>query len=359
MNHITPQHWSAPGSLLIAGEYLITEEGGCGVALAAGGRSYLESELSKRGVPGDSDLKMEGYWPNGGEKWSPQDGDSPTLAAAVWKQCRNSGHGTKGEGNAVSGRMVVDTSEFYDKRGRKLGFGSSAAAALLYSRGLLYSAPAKSLQPADCALRAHSSWQGGRGSGYDVLTSAYGGAGRFTGGVQPKWDTLSWPDDSESPRILESWLIKGAEAVKSPDAVSRFQRWQNSKKNSYHLISEISEITENLSNLLLGGMDSTPGKILESIHRLAISGIQLGEEIGVPAKPLIPGVPDIPLYRRGSLALKCLGAGNESILLLFIPGGLSSDEIKSLKGLQERGLAVPLKVEHEGLRSELHPGEHK
>ncbi len=355
MNRVETRYWSAPGSLLIAGEYLITEEGGFGVALAAGGRSYLESNLSINRVPGDSELKMEGYWPNGGEKWSPQDGESPSLAAAVWKQCRDSKRGPGKNITGVSGQLLVDTSEFYDKRGRKLGLGSSAAAALLYSRGLFNSSPIRDLQPVDCALQAHSIWQGGRGSGYDVLTSANGGSGRFTGGVQPKWNKLSWPDDSESPRILESWLIKGLKAVKSPDAVSRFQRWRDSKKDSYHLVSEISENTENLCSLLSDVRDYTPEEILESIHHLAISGIQLGEEIGVPGKPLIPGAPEIPLYRRGSLTLKCLGAGNETILLLFIPDCLSSDEKKSLKRLQESGQAMPLKVEHEGLKSELRP----
>jgi len=192
-----------------------------------------------------------------------------------------------------------------------------------------------------------------------VLTSAFGGAGRFTGGEHPGWEALHWPDKSDSPHKLEAWLIKGAEPVKSPAAVNQFQRWRYSEESSYQLMSELSENTANLSDLLHNGKEAAAGEILECISNLSISGIKLGEEIGVPAIPILPGESDIPLYRRESLALKCLGAGNETVLLLLIPDSLRNSEKAALKKLKERGLAVPLKVEHEGLRSELHSRGHE
>ena len=39
--------WSAPGSLLLAGEYRITEDGGRGVAIAGGAKAVLDYKYAR------------------------------------------------------------------------------------------------------------------------------------------------------------------------------------------------------------------------------------------------------------------------------------------------------------------------
>jgi len=343
--------------LLIAGEYLITEEGGTGLAIAAGGRSYL---TIKKSINKDSRQKtallMEGNWPGGHEEWSAEEDDTKSLASAVWKNCRRKDGYFQSPANGEFRRITVETHEFYDSLGRKLGFGSSAAAALLYARGIANPRRDPPEVPGnmiiDCALKAHRAWQGGHGSGYDILTSANGGFGKFTAGMNPHWETLNWP------KGLEGWLIRGGGIVSSPNATNRFKHWRiNSNREKASLLTGMRKDIESFISFLLNNENPDPGSpdpalILEYLHRMAESGIRLGEKISVPASPVFPGNIRFPLYRRESMVVKCLGAGNETILLLCLPDGLQNKEIKVLRDLEQDGSAMALKIELEGLKRE-------
>ena len=336
MNEINSERWSAPGSLLIAGEYLITEEGGRGLAIAGGGRAYLDSVISNSQK---TSLIMEGRWPGGGERWCPEDSKSGGLASEVWNKCLRKKTGLK---------ILVDTEELHNKLGRKLGFGSSAAAALLYTRGLMPSPDTPEMT--DCALKAHRSWQNDRGSGYDILTSIHGGAGVFTGGKKPGWEAVHWPE------VFNSWIIQGPDTVSSPDAVSRFHHWKESAENkSSTLLQRISGEIRALINILQSEEHIDSDRFLENLNQLSLFGTHLGEEIGVPAVPVFPDGYTLPVYRQNALAAKCLGAGNETILLLALPDGLSRNEESSIIDLQQQGKAIPLNIERQGLRREKPP----
>jgi len=340
---------SVPGSLLISGEYLITEEGGIGLALAAGGRAHLEYERNFS-FPRISTLR--GHWPGVTEEWTEADGDSGTLASAVWKEYRESNGTSTGDSLPGYCRITVDTREFYDAEGRKSGYGSSAAAALLFARGLMETTGTPDDNIINCAMRAHRSWQGGRGSAYDIFTSAYGGAGRFTGGKKPRWDALDWPSG------LDGWLLRGEKTVSSPAAIPAFQKWkQNAATPGQQFITGFSGEIEKLTGLLTGGTETDSAAILEGISNLAEYGKHLGSEIGVSAEPRLPGGIRLPVYRRGSMVIKSLGAGNETLLLLALDDGLCSEEKKTLASLEEMGMAKVLKVEYDGLRDENSPGE--
>ncbi len=398
------ERWSAPGSLLIAGEYLVTEEGGSGLALAAGGRAQLRIESAS--------LEMEGRRAGKAEYWTPSNNNNGSLASAVWIECskngnrpaedsRNEWYHTPGQSPgpgvaqatpcsatepqgmkpcfpcahsdqgsyrrreprndpdrmnkftpliSLGNKLTVDTDIFYDGQGRKLGFGSSAAAALLYTRGLCASLDIE--QVAGSALRAHRKWQGGRGSGYDILTSAYGGAGHFTGGIIPSWSPLQWP------KGLNSWIIKGPGPVNSPQAVDRYRAWKQKLGIQWDRIPVIVDLLQSVLEayqFLSSVTEPDPRDFLEILNRMAVRGSRLGNELGVPAIPVIPdGFSNNtkPWYRPGAGASKCLGAGDEIILLMTLPDGLSRTEEAVLRKLMLNGNAVLLRTETAGLKRE-------
>ena len=320
--------WSAPGSALIAGEYLVTEEGGKGVAVACGGRATMSCEAS--GQP-----HFRGTWPGGRETGLSEGSLSQTVWETLSRRLK--------EYSIPSVSTLVDTSSFFDKLGRKRGFGSSAAAALLFAKAMASDADTDLLTQA--AIEAHRAYQGGRGSGYDVLTSARGGAGLFTGGRHPTWESLLWPED------IESRLLKGPSPVKTPEAVAKYQRWKRHHGHQYYgLIDEMNFVIKQPSFNVGDG-----ASWIEHIKELADIGIRLGDQIGVPARP--PGFEgfgkDLLTGRRNGAVLKCLGAGDELILLIYVKDCLSDSEKQLLIELENAGKAEKLVIEHDGLRDDL------
>jgi phosphomevalonate kinase len=331
--------WSAPGSLLISGEYLITEEGGTGLALAAGGRAELYIEES-------SEWQLAGRLPGENLYWKPSDGDNSTLMAAVFDDDLISAT----TGSEQKYKLCVDTKIFFDTDGRKLGYGSSAAAALLYSRGLNMSADLQAVT--GMALRAHRRWQGGGGSGYDVITSANGGTGYFVGGEEPAWTPLNWPEG------LNCWVIKGPEPVNSSDAVKQYRQWRDDNPEhwkSIPLFLDLLTATETVKNLLSDSGLPDPKMLLDRIHELAVHGRRLGDAIGVPAMPILQGGftgKTEPWHRPGSAVAKCLGAGDETVFLAAVSDGLTRKEKALINDLVDRGEASVLKIESDGLKPE-------
>jgi len=287
MSAAVSRHSSAPGSLLLTGEYLITEEGGTGLALAAGGRAHLHLQHNPSSSRSLRGCTIRGNWPGGGEVWKEEDGagkahtsetqNPGSLASAVWKECLKTLSYPDETDTPYFCRIDVDTREFFAADGTKLGYGSSAAAALLYARGLINAAGISDERfehTIDCALKAHRNWQGGRGSGYDIYTSAFGAAGRFTGGRKPHWEILNWPS------TLKGWLIRGRKSVSSAAAIPAFQNWKrNTGPAGERLLSDFSTGISDLASLLGSDTGTDAAAVIESLADLAEYGIRLGDEM--------------------------------------------------------------------------------
>ena len=225
--------WSAPGSVLIAGEYMITEEGGRGLALAAGGRGILNTRDSR-------DLRVSGRWPGGGIDWKPAESGTNSLPEIVYRKiCEN-----EADFDFPKMELEIDTGSFFDRNGDKRGFGSSAVSTLLLYQGMHGNKPIDLTVP---AVDAHRAFQGGRGSGYDILCSYYGGCGLFIGGRRPTWQAARWPEG------IDSWLVKGPAPVNSGEAVRRFNSWKTTDPEGY---SFISRETDRVLEMLLAAMES-------------------------------------------------------------------------------------------------------
>lgn len=147
---------SAPGKLLLAGEYAVLR-----------GAEAVVVAMDRRAVA---------TWPAAGPR-----ADSPFLDALVARLRQRLGADHLGARAAAE--LAVDTAAF-SHQGQKLGLGSSAAATVA-AAALALGAGGQGVSAAavfELAAAAHGDAQGRRGtrgSGADIAASAYGGALRF------------------------------------------------------------------------------------------------------------------------------------------------------------------------------------
>lgn len=158
---------SAPGKLVLAGEYAVLD-GAPAIAMALNRRALVtlddadDLHVRCKGLGGKTDTRVF-------------DAVRDALQLDTW-----------------CGSVCLDTGAFTDtETGNKLGIGSSAALAVALTRALAPTHIGKDdLLRLACA--AHRSLQQGQGSGVDVATSAWGGLIEYRVGDTP--ERLEWPD---------------------------------------------------------------------------------------------------------------------------------------------------------------------
>jgi phosphomevalonate kinase len=291
---------TVPGNLLLLGEYAVTEEGGLGLALAVDRRVVVDVQPCPR-------LVVEGRWGEEAVQWTVETPEGSPLINGIVETWREQLHARgpclpEEETPKPSGRLdpaariVVDSSAFF-AGGRKSGFGSSAAVTVALTCTLLHLSGFSGSKLLQCAARlallAHRRVQGGRGSGYDVYASLYGGFGCLVGGAEPSWQAvqLSW--------LPPLYLFAGPAGVSTPISLQHYERWKSRDPAGWRSFLERSNRMVRsffqAENWRQARAAFTTSKEL---------GLQLGERIGVPAAIEAP-VPLSPnLY-------KALGAGNE------------------------------------------------
>ena len=223
---------------------------------------------------------------------------------------------------------VLDSRDFFDSAGAKLGLGSSAAAALLFS--CVMGGETRLSPIIRLALGAHRAWQGGRGSGYDVLCSAHGGLGIFTGGKQPLWEGLGYP------RGLEFRIFQGKRAVSSSEAVGVYTVWREANVSAWCSWRRLYD--RELEGFLEALCGEDDWGVLEALRALGALGVELGEAIGVSAVPRLKGIRggDLISGSRKGVVLKSVGAGNETVLAVSLPGELGEADLAGFEGVQRR-----------------------
>lgn len=293
---------TVPGNVLLAGEYAVTEESGLGLAFAVEPRLVLES------FPG-AGFQIEGILGSDHILW-PSDGERARLFQIIVDHMRRSRpefdermHGT---------HIVVDSSTFFSANEQKRGFGSSAATVvgLVFALSMLARSEPKDgvftgseTVRDECkrifpeCVRIHREFQNGRGSGYDIAASLFGGTGLFRGGQRPQWKAINLP-------WLQSGTIRwesGPAQVRTTSALQNYEGW---KKHSPAAFAEfLLKSNETVSSLAAAtDADSAP----ESLDRARDLGVRLGGQIGIPAASV-----DYPGW-----ACKSVGAGNEMTVLV-------------------------------------------
>ena len=313
------------------GEYAVTVPGEPGIAVAAPARG------TARFTPAEPPVLTVVFRFGGREQirvWSPAEygaairaadgpaGTSNALAvphgnpiSAVMGALRASG--LEAPAGGIGGELVIDTGAFYAGE-RKLGLGSSAASILLLtaaarvlsgavSPGTGFGAEERK-QIAAIGVHAHRAFQGGRGSGYDVLVSAYGGWIRVIGGRRPEAIPLAKAGRREFP----VWaLFSGPAEVRTGSAIDAFDGFASTDPAGYRAFLAANR---DLCDAFVGG--DAAGK-LAAVSEAAELGRRLGTGIGISADP---GRRSESERGLSGGVWKALGAGNELIAWFGMPG---------------------------------------
>ena len=289
---------TVPGNLLLAGEYAVLEEGGLGAALA------VEPRLTVTVFPQD-EWELVGRWVAGGEQWRPESGTPPPFAGFVFLKAlelledRGDERGRKWS-RLSTARIEVDSSAFFDPRGRKLGFGSSAALAVGMTAALARLGDRDPASAHQVAVAAHRHAQGGAGSGYDVTASWFGGFGLFTGGAEPRWE----PANSILPALA---VFAGPEAVRTVGSIARYREWKAANPGAAGDFLDAS-------NAAVRRLTSSRSAFAASWDETRQLGLELGRQIGSDASLGVPDGIDPGTF------VKALGAGNETGVAAFVQG---------------------------------------
>jgi len=258
-------------------------------------------------VQPSSELVIEGRWDAEAVRWSRESPEASPLIKGIvetWREqlysqrlCLLEGEAPKLRGRLdPAARIIVDSSQFF-AGGRKSGFGSSAAVTVALVCTLLHLSGLSGPQLLQCAARlallAHRRVQGGRGSGYDVYASLYGGYGCLAGGAEPSWQTvrLSW--------LPPLYLFAGAAGVSTPNSLQCYERWKAGDPAGWR--SFLLRSNQAVRSFLQA--ENWPRARAAFIDAKQL-GLRLGEQIGVPAAI------EAPVSLPPQLC-KALGAGDE------------------------------------------------
>lgn len=263
---MSTESWSAPGKLMILGEYGVLEGGramACAVDRRATGR-FAEAA-------------------------------PPPTPVIEWVLRLAEAAGFPRAGSGIS----VDTRSFSDGRGMKLGIGSSAAVAIVASALATGDGDETALE---LALRAHKQ-AGGGGSGVDVVTC-------FSGGVIA---SASQPAIvSALPgrlRGLELAVLYTGESASTPELISRCKAAPGWKTHAAALARLADEGIDAWSK-------QQADRFLSVVARAGRAYQALGRDAGA-ALVTEPMEAIMRLAGEASAAAKPSGAGGGDVMLLF------------------------------------------
>lgn len=208
----------------------------------------------------------------------------------------------------IPAHIKIDSSDFFYEDGRKKGFGSSAAVTVGLTYLLLHQAKKQAPDILNevfpLALKIHRHFQGGRGSGYDIAASLFGGIGLFKGGFLPTWENIK----ITLPPLS---LVKGADEVSSKNAIALFNTFRNSHPaEAEQFIHDSNELVEKILAQNLTSENLEKGIYLNHwIHK----------KLGLSSEsPTFKGVICKPLGAGGELAATF--ANNKDLLQISAEG---------------------------------------
>jgi phosphomevalonate kinase len=288
---------SAPGKVVLLGEYAVVE----------GGRA-LCSAVTCRAT---------------GELQNQPSNPSPVLRD-VFREAEK-------KGLRLPPGVHVDTAAFRDSAGRKLGLGSSAAAAVVCA-GLLSGVADEDTYK--MAIEGHRNAQGGSGSGIDVATSFSGGviAASRQPGFLRKLTSNPFPD--------LRWLVLFT--GESADTRTFLERCRASREWA-SAVAHLGTIAD--EGVAAYDRAESPG-FLEAVRSYARGLDRLGSQAGVPIvtdemRTVIERIEEV------GGAAKPSGAGGGDVMVAWVPKIIESELGRLLMGTRLR--ILPIEVEPRGL----------
>ncbi|MDE2149894.1 MAG: hypothetical protein KGJ55_08690 [Gammaproteobacteria bacterium] len=227
---------SAPGKLLLLGEYAVLE-GAPALVLAVEVRARAHLSVTGTGdswIEAPEVLSQRLHFtrdPEGSPRWP--DADSRTRLALVDQVLR--GLAMRAQVPAGGLALELDTAAFFVGGSgvrRKLGLGSSAALTVALASALAAAAGAP-LADRDAwlaqLLTLHRAFQGGRGSGADLAAAVHGGClvYRLTTGDRPQVAACAWPVN------LPHLFVWSGRPASTGDFLARLAAWREQQPRRY------------------------------------------------------------------------------------------------------------------------------
>jgi phosphomevalonate kinase len=330
--------YSAPGKLLIAGEYSVLE-GHPALVAAADRRATCTLEpgpallVSGLGL-GPCAVRLE-------DESVHIEGDPDDRLALVRAVLEQAGF----EGVRLPrGHLWVDTSAFYLGE-HKLGLGSSAAAAVALSAAVLdEGGPLDTSRVMELADSAHAAFSGVHGSGVDIAASSRGGVLRFSradGEVTCEESRLCPPGLS----LVVAFAGKG---TSTRDFLRKVQGFEDEDTKAYdRAMDDLGYAAVELLNAVAPSED--PRVFLAAVDRCRRAMQRLGERARIDV--VSESHRKIArLARQHGGAAKPSGAGGGDVAVVFVP---DDDRERLEQALEAAGFpVVPLRVGAEGVRRE-------
>lgn len=215
---------------------------------------------------------------------------------------------------APKGGCDVDTAAFSDTHGRKLGLGSSAAAAVAFLRAIAPDLDVDGLHAV--AQRSHRRFQHGQGSGIDIAASVYGGLVHFrrhsdvADDVSASPLTLRLDDAGVSTLIVWSGRSQDTRAF-----LPAVQRSQQETSSATPALLAMASATEAFLRALSAHDGHAVLGAVEDAHRALV---ELGHAAGIDiVSAPHAGIADVA--RRHGGTAKPSGAGGGDVALAMCP----------------------------------------
>lgn len=213
---------SAPGKLMLAGEYVVVERGVPALSVAIGRRLTVECATSPLG-----ELRVAIAGQSGWTVTSPALSlvDEPAHKVPVLAEVLH-----RIPGVPPTGRLTI-SSELGGAD--KPGLGSSSALAAAAAAALWRHLGHPGEPELELTIAAHRAAQGGRGSGYDVATAVRGGlvvfhpAPRGRPQTTPRVERLSWPSG------LHAAAFSTGRSASTTDLLARVETWREEDEESF------------------------------------------------------------------------------------------------------------------------------
>ncbi len=283
----------APGKLVVMGEYAVLI-GHAGVVAA------VDVYATARHTPARGRIRL----------------DTGGLLQACIDEAVDTGVLLK----APKGGCEVDTAAFSDTSGRKLGLGSSAAAAVAFLRAIAPDLDVDGLHAV--AQRAHRRFQHGQGSGIDIAASVYGGLVHFRRHSDVADDVSASPLtlrlDDAGVSTLVVWSGRSQDTRAFLPAVQRSQQASSSSSSSSSATPALLAMAS-ATEAFLRALSAHDGQAVlgavEDAHRALVD---LGEAAGIDiVSAPHAGIADIA--RRHGGTAKPSGAGGGDVALAMCP----------------------------------------
>lgn len=368
----------APASLLLCGEYFVTEVQGQGLCLAVEPSAtctitwHRKKNYERNANAHTQDtLRLITRFAHGEHVQMRACENEMYMLCDACKEPYLRMYQSHAMPAAEAITITVDTNAFYteaykDKKDvQKRGLGSSESAALLMCAALALCTGKDPLTNrralASHASHVHYLWQGGRGSGYGAWTSAFGGMGIYTNYAEKTRATNRTTDIDTSevalfaqnmwhmmPREVFSslywWFWNCGHAQSSKGALMHYNAWKREKPHEgKKFVAQYTQLFRTLEcDVLKSQKDAQCAAfVVQAIEQAKVLGLWLGTQIRVCAE--IENCKSME-NAHAMCAYKAVGAGCECAIGVSYDDELRNDiscDIQKLPVTRGIGYVAP------------------